>query len=90
VREGALDRWDRSELRLNSDCSNIADFVRCLDPIICLPVQIPLKSDLPGGASLSQMATHVLLVGLYLPPVLIDGPFALPQTIISLPVHTAA
>ena len=41
------------------------------------------------GALLVVVALQLSVLGLYLPPVLVGGELFPPQTIISLPVHTA-
>src|SRR5438093_485455 len=63
--------------------------------IISLPVQTAVCATLPEGALVVLVAVQLAMVGLYLPPVLSPTPHPLPQeaippqTIISLPVHTA-
>ena len=61
--------------------------------IISLPVHTPVGIPLGSGALVVLVATQLFVLGLYLPPVfkplgLVS--FAPPQTIISVPVHTAA
>jgi len=55
--------------------------------IIWVPVQIALY-DWHEGAQSTEVGSHVSATGLYYPPVLVDAHNS-PQTIISLPVHTA-
>jgi hypothetical protein len=62
---------------------------------ISLPVHTAVCSPRPSGALAMLVAAQLFALGLYLPPVLKEtqeglhgGPIP-PQTIISLPVHTA-
>jgi hypothetical protein len=60
--------------------------------IISLPVQTALWSHRASGAPVVLVAIQLSVLGLYLPPVLkglAPSPSHPPQTIISLPVHTA-
>jgi hypothetical protein len=61
--------------------------------IISVPVHTTVCASRPTGAAVTLVATQLLVIGLYLPPVLRDTQEGLqevpPQTIISLPVHTA-
>jgi uncharacterized membrane protein YfbV (UPF0208 family) len=59
--------------------------------IISLSVQTALCSDLASGALVVLVAVQLSVLGLYLPPVLknVGNAADPPQTIMSLPVHTA-
>ena len=63
--------------------------------IISLPVQTAVCEDRPSGALFVAVAVQLFVTGLYLPPVLrliwpkTSSQMYPPQTIISLPVHTA-
>ena len=60
--------------------------------IISLPVQTAVWFSRASGTLLVLVAVQLFVFGLYLPPVLKSTKFELskpPQTIISLPVHTA-
>jgi hypothetical protein len=60
--------------------------------IISLPVQTAVCEVRASAALVVLVATQLSLIGLYLPPLLrTEGmmPLVPPQTIISLPVHTA-
>jgi hypothetical protein len=63
--------------------------------IISLPVQTPVGTYRATGALVVLVAVQLSVLGLYLPPVFrkveqTPPPLHPPQTIISLPVHTAA
>jgi hypothetical protein len=60
-----------------------------LQTIISLPVQIAVWSNRAEGALLVVVAVQLSVLGLYLPPVFKRLGLPPPQTIISLPVHTA-
>ena len=60
--------------------------------IISLPVHTAVVNNRPVGTPVVLVAVQLSVPGLYLPPVLKKTPlpsFLPPQTIISLPVHTA-
>jgi hypothetical protein len=60
--------------------------------IISLPVQTSVRAYWAVGAFVVLVAIQLFVLGLYLPPVFKgkpNGPGTPPQTIISLPVHTA-
>jgi hypothetical protein len=58
--------------------------------IISLPIQTAVCAHRPAGALVVLVVAHVSVVGLYLAPVFKKPESSVPpQTIISLPLHTA-